>query len=91
MADLIEEIGKRKTFGIIAHPDAGKTTVTEKLLWLGGAINQTGTVKAKKSGQFARSDWMAMEKERGISVSTAVMQFDYQDHIINLLDTPVIN
>lgn len=78
----------RRTFAIISHPDAGKTTMTEKLLVLGGAISLAGTIKAKKSGRHATSDWMAMEKERGISVTTSVMQFPYRDAIVNLLDTP---
>lgn len=78
----------RRTFAIISHPDAGKTTLTEKLLLFGGAINLAGTVKGRKSSRHATSDWMKMEKERGISVSSSVMQFPYQDQIINLLDTP---
>jgi peptide chain release factor 3 len=81
-------IAKRRTFAIISHPDAGKTTVTEKLLLLGNAILLAGTVKARKSSRHATSDWMAMEKERGISVTTSVMQFPYRDRIVNLLDTP---
>lgn len=82
------EIAKRRTFAIISHPDAGKTTVTEKLLLFGGAIQLAGTVKGRKASRHATSDWMAMEKERGISVTTSVMQFPFRDHIINLLDTP---
>ncbi|PIR17569.1 MAG: peptide chain release factor 3 [Deltaproteobacteria bacterium CG11_big_fil_rev_8_21_14_0_20_49_13] len=82
------EIGRRKTFAIISHPDAGKTTVTEKLLLFGNAIQMAGTVKAKRSEQFATSDWMEIEKQRGISVTSSVMQFSYDDHEINLLDTP---
>ncbi len=78
----------RRTFAIISHPDAGKTTMTEKLLLLGNAISLAGTIKAKKTGRHATSDWMAMEKERGISVTTSVMQFPYRDAIVNLLDTP---
>ncbi len=78
----------RRTFAIISHPDAGKTTVTEKLLLLGNAIQLAGTVKARKSDRHATSDWMAMERERGISVTTSVMQFEYADRVVNLLDTP---
>lgn len=88
MPTLIEEIAQRRTFAIISHPDAGKTTLTEKLLLFGGAIQMAGTVKARKSARHATSDWMELEKQRGISVTTAVMQFPYQDCIINLLDTP---
>lgn len=83
-----EAIAKRRTFAIISHPDAGKTSVTEQLLLYGGAINTAGSIKAKKSAKHATSDWMKLEQERGISVQTAVMQFIYQDHIINLIDTP---
>lgn len=83
-----EEVSKRRTFAIISHPDAGKTTVTEKLLLLGGAIQIAGTVKARKSGKFASSDWLEIEKQRGISVNSSVMTFDYHDCVINLLDTP---
>lgn len=83
-----EEIKKRKTFAIISHPDAGKTTITEKLLLFGGAIQMAGTVKAKKSKKYATSDWMEIEKQRGISVTSSVMKFIYRDHEINLLDTP---
>ncbi len=82
------EINKRRTFAIISHPDAGKTTITEKVLLFGQALQRAGTVKGKKSGQHAKSDWMEMEKERGISVTTSVMQFPYSDHLVNLLDTP---
>ena len=82
------EVERRRTFGIISHPDAGKTTLTEKLLLLGGAIHQAGEIKARKAQRHATSDWMAMEKERGISVTSSVMQFDYKDCKINLLDTP---
>ncbi|MDX1975266.1 MAG: peptide chain release factor 3 [Rickettsiales bacterium] len=78
----------RRTFAIISHPDAGKTTLTEKLLLFGGAIHLAGAVKAKKGGQSARSDWMAIEKQRGISVTASVMTFEYENHTINLLDTP---
>jgi peptide chain release factor 3 len=82
------EVNKRRTFAIISHPDAGKTTITEKVLLFGNVLQKAGTVKGKKSGQHAKSDWMEMEKERGISVTTSVMQFPYKDHIVNLLDTP---
>jgi peptide chain release factor 3 len=82
------ENSKRRTFAIISHPDAGKTTVTEKLLLYGGAIKTAGSVKARKANTHATSDWMEMEKERGISVTSSVMQFPYNQHIINLLDTP---
>jgi len=82
------EISRRRTFGIISHPDAGKTTLTEKLLLFGGAIQQAGAVKAKNAVRHATSDWMSIEKERGISVSTSVMKFNYRDFEINLLDTP---
>ncbi len=85
---LANEIQKRRTFAIISHPDAGKTTITEKVLLFGRALQKAGTVKGKKSGQHAKSDWMEMEKERGISVTTSVMQFPYSDHLVNLLDTP---
>ncbi len=85
---ILRDVKKRRTFAIISHPDAGKTTLTEKLLLFGGAIQLAGTVKAKKSSRHATSDWMAVEKERGISVTSSVMQFDYEDHTINLLDTP---
>ena len=83
-----QEVDKRRTFAIISHPDAGKTTITEKVLLFGNALQTAGTVKGKKSGQHAKSDWMEMEKERGISVTTSVMQFPYADHLVNLLDTP---
>ena len=86
--ELQREIEKRRTFGIISHPDAGKTTLTEKLLLFGGAIQLAGTVKARKADRHATSDWMSIEKERGISVSSSVMKFVYRDYDINLLDTP---
>src|SRR5690606_7580748 len=88
MADFQDEVNSRRTFAIISHPDAGKTTLTEKLLLFGGAIRAAGTVKAKKTGKFAKSDWMEIEKERGISVTSSVMQFDYQGYRVNILDTP---
>jgi peptide chain release factor 3 len=83
-----DELARRRTFGIISHPDAGKTTMTERLLLLGGAIQMAGTVKARKSSKYATSDWMQMERERGISVTTSVMRFAFEDHEVNLLDTP---
>ena len=83
-----EEVLSRRTFAIISHPDAGKTTLTEKLLLFGGAIRDAGTVKAKKTGKFATSDWMEIEKQRGISVTSSVMQFDYDGFRVNILDTP---
>ena len=86
--EFLNEINKRKTFAIISHPDAGKTTITEKVLLYGRAIQRAGTVKGRGANQHAKSDWMAMEKERGISVTTSVMQFPYQDYLVNLLDTP---
>ncbi|WP_275286354.1 peptide chain release factor 3 [Halomonas elongata] len=85
---LQQEVKKRRTFAIISHPDAGKTTLTEKLLMYGGAIRSAGTVKGKKSQHFATSDWMEVEKQRGISVASSVMQFEHADCVINLLDTP---
>lgn len=85
---IAREVARRRTFGIISHPDAGKTTLTEKLLLFSGAIQLAGTVKARKSARHATSDWMEIEKQRGISVASSVMQFEYRDHIINLLDTP---
>ena len=85
---LAEQVQKRRTFAIISHPDAGKTTLTERLLLSGGAIQLAGNVKARKSGRHATSDWMELEKQRGISVTSSVMQFVYDDKIINLLDTP---
>ena len=83
-----EEINKRRIFGIISHPDAGKTTLTEKLLLHGGAIRQAGTVKARRNDKFATSDWMEIEKQRGISVTSSVMQFEYDDKVISIMDTP---
>src|SRR5436190_1436114 len=82
------EIARRRTFAIISHPDAGKTTLTEKLLLFGGAIQLAGEVKARGERRRARSDWMAIERERGISVSSAVMTFEHDGHVFNLLDTP---
>lgn len=86
--NFTDEVLSRRTFAIISHPDAGKTTLTEKLLLFGGAIRDAGTVKAKKTGKFATSDWMEIEKQRGISVTSSVMQFDYQGFRVNILDTP---
>jgi peptide chain release factor 3 len=83
-----QEVDKRRTFAIISHPDAGKTTITEKVLLFGQALQKAGTVKGKKSGQHAKSDWMEMEKDRGISITTSVMQFPYNKCLVNLLDTP---
>ncbi|MDD5242269.1 MAG: peptide chain release factor 3 [Sulfuricella sp.] len=88
MSTLQDEIHRRRTFAIISHPDAGKTTLTEKMLWFGGAIQMAGAVRARKSDRHAVSDWMELEKQRGISVTSSVMQFPYRDCIINLLDTP---
>jgi len=85
---LAEEIQKRRIFGIISHPDAGKTTLTEKLLLHGGAIREAGTVKARRNAKFATSDWMEIEKQRGISVTSSVMQFNYRDKVISIMDTP---
>lgn len=84
----IDEIKKRRTFAIISHPDAGKTTLTEKFLLYGGAINQAGSVKGKATAKHAVSDWMDIEKERGISVTSSVLQFEYGGCCINILDTP---
>ena len=86
--EIKQEIGKRRTFAIISHPDAGKTTLTEKFLLYGGAINQAGSVKGKATAKHAVSDWMEIEKERGISVTSSVLQFNYGDFCINILDTP---
>jgi len=88
MSALEREIRRRRTFAIVSHPDAGKTTLTEKLLLFGGAIQLAGTVKGRKASRHATSDWMELEKQRGISVTSSVMQFPYSDCIVNLLDTP---
>ena len=90
MADknIENEIKKRRTFAIISHPDAGKTTLTEKFLLFGGAINTAGSVKGKANSKYAVSDWMDIEKERGISVTSSVLQFNYEGYCINILDTP---
>ncbi|EFM11791.1 peptide chain release factor 3 [Paenibacillus curdlanolyticus YK9] len=86
--EIQKEVDKRRTFAIISHPDAGKTTLTEKLLLFGGAIREAGSVKARKASRHATSDWMEIEKQRGISVTSSVMQFDYNGHRVNILDTP---
>lgn len=86
--ELLNEVKKRRTFAIISHPDAGKTTLTEKLLLYGGAVRLAGTVKSRKAKQYALSDWMELEKQRGISVTSSVLQFEYKQHKINILDTP---
>jgi len=88
MTSYFDAVARRRTFAIIAHPDAGKTTLTEKLLLFGGAIQQAGAVKAKGERRRARSDWMKVEQERGISVASSVMTFDYEGRVFNLLDTP---
>ena len=85
---LVSDVEMRRTFAIISHPDAGKTTLTEKLLLFGGAIQMAGAVKGRKAARHATSDWMEVEKQRGISVTSSVMQFHYDNHVINLLDTP---
>ena len=83
-----KEVSRRRTFAIISHPDAGKTTLTEKLLLYAGAIHIAGSVKSRKASRYATSDWMEIEKQRGISVASSVMQMEYRDCVINLLDTP---
>src|SRR3954465_7029174 len=88
MTSTGQETARRRTFAIISHPDAGKTTLTEKLLLFGGAIQLAGTVKGRKAARHATSDWMALEKQRGISITSSVMQFPFRENIINLLDTP---
>ncbi|MCK6377055.1 MAG: GTP-binding protein, partial [Zoogloea sp.] len=88
MTAAVQQIARRRTFAIISHPDAGKTTLTEKLLWFGGAIQVAGEIRARKAARHATSDWMELEKQRGISVTSSVMQFPYRDCVINLLDTP---
>ena len=88
MGNYEKEINRRRTFAIISHPDAGKTTLTEKFLLYGGAINLAGSVKGKATARHAVSDWMEIEKERGISVTSSVLQFEYDDYCINILDTP---
>ncbi|MBQ3222486.1 MAG: GTP-binding protein, partial [Clostridia bacterium] len=86
--ELAEETRRRRTFAIISHPDAGKTTLTEKLLPYGGAIREAGSVKARKASKHATSDWMEIEKQRGISVTSSAMQFEFDGYRINILDTP---
>ena len=86
--NITEEILKRRTFAIISHPDAGKTTLTEKLLLYGGAVQLAGSVTARKNQRATTSDWMELEKKRGISISSTVLQFDYNGYRLNLLDTP---
>mgnify|MGYP003454899697 CR=1 FL=1 len=88
MSEVTTEAARRRTFAIISHPDAGKTTLTEKLLLFSGAIQIAGAVKGRKASRHATSDWMEIEKQRGISVASSVMQMAYRDHVINLLDTP---
>src|SRR5881398_2772897 len=88
MSELSPQVRRRRTFAIVSHPDAGKTTLTEKLLLLSGAIHIAGTVKARKATRYAASDWMEIEKQRGISVASSVMQMEYRGCVINLLDTP---
>ena len=88
ISSIKTETERRRTFAIISHPDAGKTTITEKLLLYGGAIRLAGAVKARKAGSYAVSDWMDIEKQRGISVTSSVMQFEYDGYFINILDTP---
>src|SRR5512146_2836933 len=85
---VAERVAQRRTFAIISHPDAGKTTLTEQLLLCPGAIQVAGSVKARKATRHATSDWMEIEKQRGISVASSVMQMEYRDHVVNLLDTP---
>ena len=86
--NLVDEVKRRRTFAIISHPDAGKTTLTEKFLLYGGAIREAGSVKSRKSQKHAVSDWMEIEKQRGISVASSVLQFEYNNFCINILDTP---
>ena len=88
MSNYTEEINRRRTFAIISHPDAGKTTLTEKFLLYGGAINLAGSVKGKATARHAVSDWMEIEKERGISVTSSVLQFEYYGYCIKILDKP---
>ncbi len=85
---LAENVATRRTFAIISHPDAGKTTLTEKLLLSGNAIHRAGSVRARRDQRSATSDWMEMEQERGISITSTVLQFPYNGHMVNLLDTP---
>src|SRR5438128_6195233 len=87
-SELSREVARRRTFAIISHPDAGKTTLTEKLLLYGGAIEMAGAVRARKGQRHTTSDWMAIEQSRGISITSTALQFEYRDHCLNLLDTP---
>ena len=89
--EILDAVNKRRNFAIISHPDAGKTTLTEKLLLYGGAIQQAGAVKARGSQRKATSDWMELEKQRGISITSTVLQFEYERSVINLLDTPAVS
>src|ERR1700745_2973519 len=88
MQSIEQQIARRRTFAIISHPDAGKTTLTEKCLLYGGAVQLAGSVTARKHQRATTSDWMELEKQRGISVSSTVLQFEYKDYVVNLLDTP---
>src|SRR5258708_10698339 len=88
MTDLSQEIARRRTFAIISHPDAGKTTLTEKLLLYGGAVQLAGSVTQRRQQRATTSDWMELERQRGISISSTVLQFEYENYYINLLDTP---
>ena len=88
MSEFVDKVSKRRTFAIISHPDAGKTTLTEKFLLYGGAIQEAGMVKGKQNMRHAVSDWMEIEKQRGISVTSSVLQFNYDGFCINILDTP---
>ena len=88
MVDLNSEVSRRRTFAIISHPDAGKTTLTEKFLVFGGAIKMAGAVKARGQQRRAHSDWLKVERERGISVASSVMSYEYKGNAFNLLDTP---
>ena len=87
-ARLAREVERRRTFAIISHPDAGKTTLTEKLLLFGGALREAGAVRARRAARHATSDWLELEKQRGISVSTSVMHFEHEGYRVNILDTP---
>ena len=89
--DILDAVNKRRNFAIISHPDAGKTTLTEKLLLYGGAIQQAGAVKARGNQRKATSDWMELEKQRGISITSTVLQFEYERSVINLLDLSLIH
>jgi peptide chain release factor 3 len=87
-SDLVVEAAKRRTFAIISHPDAGKSTLTEKLLLYGGAVSEAGAVRSRRGQRSVRSDWMALEQERGISITSTVLRFGHHGHVLNLLDTP---